>query len=113
MSATSGLPVVKVLRPDEATAETVGAFDTAAYFLVDRPKGGDPEVTGEDLIAAAVRLREAGGKVLLAGGLDPANVAGAIAAADPFGVDVASGVENEPGRKDHGAVTRFILEAKA
>ena len=113
VSATSGLPVVKVLRPDEATAETVGAFDTAAYFLVDRPKGGDPEVTGEDLIAAAVRLREAGGKVLLAGGLDPANVAGAIAAAEPFGVDVASGVESEPGRKDHGAVSRFIREAKA
>jgi phosphoribosylanthranilate isomerase len=49
----------------------------------------------------------------LAGGLTPENVVRAILAARPFGVDVASGVESSPGRKDPGKVKTFIERAKA
>jgi phosphoribosylanthranilate isomerase len=50
---------------------------------------------------------------LLAGGLTPSNVERAILEARPFGVDVASGVESSPGRKDPGKVEAFIERAKA
>ncbi|MBI3732976.1 MAG: phosphoribosylanthranilate isomerase [Chloroflexi bacterium] len=50
--------------------------------------------------------------ILLAGGLTPANVADAIAAVRPWGVDVASGVERRPGQKDPEKVKQFIQAAK-
>jgi phosphoribosylanthranilate isomerase len=49
---------------------------------------------------------------MLAGGLTPENVREAIVAARPFGVDVASGVESAPGKKDPGKVREFITRAK-
>jgi phosphoribosylanthranilate isomerase len=51
-------------------------------------------------------------ELVLAGGLDPANVAAAIAAVRPFGVDVSSGVEAHPGVKDPQAVERFVKAAR-
>jgi phosphoribosylanthranilate isomerase len=51
--------------------------------------------------------------MILAGGLRPDNVATAIAAARPFGVDVASGVEAEPGRKDHRLLAAFFEAARS
>ena len=50
---------------------------------------------------------------ILAGGLRPDNVATAIGVAHPFAVDVASGVEAEPGRKDHAAMAAFFEAAQA
>ena len=50
---------------------------------------------------------------IVAGGLRPENVAEAIAVTQPFAVDVASGVEAEPGRKDHAAMAAFFEAAKA
>ena len=50
--------------------------------------------------------------LILAGGLTPENVAEAIATARPDAVDVASGVESSPGKKDEGKVRRFIAEAR-
>ena len=51
--------------------------------------------------------------VLLAGGLTPENVAAAIAAVHPLGVDVASGVESKPGTKDPRAVAEFVRAARS
>jgi len=50
---------------------------------------------------------------ILAGGLRPDNVAAAAEAAHPFAVDVASGVEAEPGRKDHELLASFLEAARA
>jgi phosphoribosylanthranilate isomerase len=77
--------------------------------LVDAPNPGSGKVFDWDLAAEApdsVRL-------ILAGGLDPDNVADAITAVEPWGVDVASGVEATPGRKDPAKVRRFIANARA
>jgi phosphoribosylanthranilate isomerase len=52
-------------------------------------------------------------RLIAAGGLNPANVAEAIAALRPWGVDVASGVETSPGRKDPAKVREFVANARA
>ncbi len=71
--------------------------------------GGTGE-TGDWEIAA--RLKRKHPKLMLAGGLTPDNVAVAIAQVNPFAVDVASGTEASPGKKDHDKVRRFIAQAK-
>ena len=60
----------------------------------------------------AARVLGATRPVLLAGGLDPGNVADAVRAARPYGVDVARGVEHAPGVKDHDRLRRFVAAAR-
>ena len=77
-------------------------------FLLDAAQTGQYGGTGHAFDwKVATRLRDHG-KLLLAGGLQPANVKGAILQVRPFGVDVASGVESAPGRKDRQKVANFV-----
>ena len=81
--------------------------------LVDTPSagyGGSGRVA--DWSRAAQVVATSGKSVILAGGLTADNVAEAIAAVGPWGVDVASGVERSPGIKDADKVRAFIERAK-
>jgi phosphoribosylanthranilate isomerase len=70
--------------------------------------GGTGQVTDWNLAAEAART----GSVLLAGGLTPENVGEAIQKVRPYGVDVSSGVEARPGKKDQAKIQAFIRAAK-
>ncbi len=77
-------------------------------ILVDAAKGG----SGESYDYRLARQAPSGLHVVLAGGLHPGNVAEAITLARPWGVDVASGVEAEPGKKNAKLVAEFVKNAK-
>lgn len=84
-------------------------------ILIDAPKAGDTSalVPGEPYDFALARKAPAGMHVVLAGGLHPGNVADAILRSRAWGVDVASGVESEPGKKDPKLVAAFVKNAKS
>jgi phosphoribosylanthranilate isomerase len=77
--------------------------------LVDAPSPGSGKVFDWDLAGEA----PGGLQLILAGGLTPENVADGVVAVEPWGVDVSSGVERAPGRKDALKVKRFIENARA
>lgn len=83
-----------------------------AIVLLDTPStgfGGSGRTFDWTLAQTAVG---GGRRILLAGGLDPENVAHAVGLVRPFGVDVASGVESAPGVKDPDKMRRFVAAAK-
>ena len=83
-------------------------------FLVDTYSPHSPGGTGQvgDWAAARSFVQRSPCPVLLAGGLGPANVKAAVAAVGPWGVDVSSGVEAQPGRKDLAKVREFIEQCR-
>jgi len=101
--------VIKALAAGSPQIDRANEFATAAALLIDAPIPGSGAVFDWSLAEAL----PPGMRILLAGGLDPDNVADAIAQVRPWGVDVASGVEREPGRKDPTALRLFIKNAKA
>ncbi|HRZ94512.1 MAG TPA: phosphoribosylanthranilate isomerase [Candidatus Paceibacterota bacterium] len=112
--ARIGRPVIKGFRVrDAASIASLEEYRTAAWLLdafVPGQEGGTGVRFDWDLAAAAV-LR--GRPVILAGGLSPDNVAEAIARVRPYAVDVSSGVERGPGRKDAARMRAFVEAARA
>ena len=87
-------------------------FASADAVLLDAHVDGKLGGTGERIdwtaVAGALRVTRGAGRLVLAGGLGPENVADAIEALQPDVVDVSSGVESSPGIKDHARMRSFI-----
>lgn len=109
-----GLMTMKAFRvKDESSLDQLGDYPTDAWLLdaySPAGHGGTGERFNWDLAVAA---KNRGRPIVLAGGLTAENVGDAITRVQPFGVDVSSGVEISPGRKDPEKVRRFVAEAKA
>lgn len=109
-----GLMSLKAIRVrDAASLAQLENFDTSAFLLDAHSKsglGGTGEKFNWDL---AVEAQKFGKPIFLAGGLTPENVADAVRQVRPFAVDVSSGVESAPGKKDHAKVKAFIAAAKS
>ncbi|HYU60293.1 MAG TPA: phosphoribosylanthranilate isomerase [Solirubrobacterales bacterium] len=109
----TGCKVIKALRiRSSADVRAAKAFRTD-YHLLDAYHPGRPGGTGESFDWELTARHGAVIPMILAGGLRPENVSDAIAATHPFAVDVASGVEAEPGRKDHERLEAFFESANA
>lgn len=109
----TGVKVMKAIHVSSAAdVHAAEAFRTD-FHLFDRGGKGLWGGTGESFDWGLLAERRSQVPAVLAGGLRPDNVAEAIAVAHPYAVDVASGVEAEPGRKDHAAMTAFFEAAQA
>jgi phosphoribosylanthranilate isomerase len=109
----TGAKVIKAVHVSSA-ADIHGAeaFRTD-FHLFDTRRTGLWGGTGESFDWDLITSRDSSIPAILAGGLRPENVAEAIALTRPYAVDVASGVEAEPGRKDHGRLAAFLEAARA
>jgi phosphoribosylanthranilate isomerase len=108
-----GLRTIKAFRIQNADSLIpLPSYQTEAWLL-DSYRTGKPGGTGAkfswDLAIAAKNL---GRPIILAGGLTPENVAQAVQQVRPYAVDVSSGVESAPGRKDPQLMHDFIAAAK-
>jgi phosphoribosylanthranilate isomerase len=104
----TGCKVIKALRVRSAADVRAAEAYRTDFHLLDAYRPELPGGTGESFdweLAAAHRSTI---PLILAGGLRPENVGDAIEVAHPFAVDVASGVESEPGRKDRGKLEAFF-----
>ena len=109
----TGLKVAKAVHvASAADVHAAEAFRTD-FHLFDRKAKGAWGGTGESFDWELLRGRRSEVPAILAGGLRPDNVAAAVEITRPYAVDVASGVEGEPGRKDHQAMTAFFEAANS
>jgi phosphoribosylanthranilate isomerase len=97
------LPILPVLRSGSLALES-----PPRRFLFEGAVSGQGVIS--DWTAAARLARES--QLILAGGLRPDNVATAISSVRPFGVDVSSGVEAQPGKKSPALIAAFVAAAR-
>lgn len=108
---TCGPGIIRAIRFDAGTIEADlkrwSRLPEVGAILVDGSAGGTGELFDWSRLADAVNATPLPKPIIVAGGLTPENVGDAIGAVRPWAVDVSSGVETEPGVKDHGAIRAF------
>ena len=107
-----GIPYIKVLKMRENVNVVAFAqeYPNAAGILLDtysKAGGGSGQTFDWNLIPSDIPK-----PIILAGGLNPENVASAVNMVKPYAVDVSSGVESEPAVKDHKKIEQFIKEVQ-
>lgn len=112
--AAAQRPYVKAIAMGDGgvdLAQCAARYADAAGLLLDGHGAGEMGGSGQrfDWRAANATI---GKPLILAGGLNPGNVAQAVTTARPYGVDVSSGVESAPGVKDHRKIQQFIEEVR-
>lgn len=109
-------PVVPVIKAFHVEAEfpltTLDEYSRAFAFLFDAAHTGQYGGTGHTTDWDVARRAASSHRIILAGGLKVENVAAAVRIVRPYGIDVASGVESSPGKKDHGRLREFIQEVR-
>lgn len=109
-----GVMSMKAFRiRDAESVRQLRVYPTDAWLLdaySPGQRGGTGEIFNWDL---AIEARELGRPIFLAGGLTPDNVADAVRRVQPFGVDVSSGVEAAPGRKDAAKMRAFVAAVRS
>lgn len=106
-----GTPCFRAFRATDDVLERIRS-SASQPFLLDAHVPGQAGGTGLRVDLAVAREAARLGRLILAGGLDPDNVASAVREVGPWGVDVASGCERAPGVMDRDAVRRFVLAAR-
>ena len=105
--------IIKAFRVKDITSlDALLQYQVAGYLLdawSPAARGGTGQTFNWEIAAEAVRR---GRPIVLAGGLTPENVAESIRQVRPYGVDVSSGVESAPGRKDAAKISCFLELAK-
>ena len=105
------IQVIKVLRVSQGTPPpTYAKYRSAAAIMIDAAQPGQFGGTGTTANWHLARTIAQSHRVILAGGLSPDNVGEAIRVVRPYAVDVASGVESRPGRKDPAKLRAFFDE---
>ena len=105
--------IIRAVRVSgKASLKCLKRYDVDA-FLLDSCVKGKAGGTGKNFDwGLAAEAKRSGKPLILAGGLDAANVAAAIRKVRPYAVDVSSRIESFPGRKDHNLMKRFINKAR-
>jgi phosphoribosylanthranilate isomerase len=107
------VPVVKAFRvAADFPLSTLDKYHDAFAFLLDGSRTGQFGGTGASADWNVARRAVAAHRIILAGGLTPENVGAAIRSVRPYAVDVASGVESKPGKKDHARMKEFVDEVR-
>ena len=109
-------PVVQVIKAFQVEPEfpltILEQYSQAFAFLFDAAHTGQYGGTGRTTDWDVARRASLKHRIILAGGLKVENVAAAVRIVRPYGIDVASGVESSPGRKNHGLLREFIQEVR-
>lgn len=113
ISGSEADAVSKAAARAQALVTQMAEYDEASYLLLDTYDRDTPGGTGKSFdwrVAGALSQRF--DRLVLAGGLKPENVEAALELASPFGLDVSSGFESEPGMKDRHKLMEFVSVAR-